>query len=173
MVPQDERGLVTEIRHEPRLLVVTQRGALEIVVAQAREHRDRMLGDGEQARPLRRDGDAVQRVRVQHALGVVARGVDGAVDDEARGVDGKGRVLELLALLVDLDQARGGDLVEEHAVRIDQELVRRARHPRRDVGEHEVLPAEACHEPVAGGEIHPHRPFFGRDLVFQRPDIQI
>ena len=132
-----------------------------------------MLRDGEQARPLRRDGDAVQRVRVEHAFGVVARGVDGAVDDEARGVDRKGRVIELLTLLVDLDQARGGDLVEEHAVGIDQELVRRARHPRRDVGEHEVLPAKACHEPVAGGEIHPHRPFFGRDLVLQRPDIQI
>jgi hypothetical protein len=98
--------------------------------------------------------------------------VDGAVDDEARGVDRKGRVVQLLTLLVDLDQAGGRDFVEEHAVRIDQELVWRARDPRGDMGEHEVLPAEARHQAIAGGEIHPDRPFLGRHCVLERPDVE-
>src|SRR3990170_539139 len=99
-----------------------------------------MLRDGEQSRPLRRDGDAVERMRVEDVPGIVPGGVDGAVNDEARGVDRKRRVLELLPLLIDLDQAGGRDLVEEDAVRIDQELVLRVRPPGRDVREHQVNP---------------------------------
>jgi len=73
-----------------------------------------MLRDGEQARALRRDGNAVQRVRVKHALGVVPRAVNGAVDDETRGVDRKGRILELPPLLVE-KWRREGRLDEERA----------------------------------------------------------
>ena len=130
-----------------------------------------MLRDGKQPRPLRRDGDTVQRVSMEHAPGVVPRGVDGAVNDEAGRVHGEGRILQLVSVHIDLDQARRRDLVEEHAVGIDEELVLGARHPRRDVREHQVLPAVVRHEPITGGEIHPHRPLFGRDLVPQRRDV--
>src|SRR5438045_4377205 len=57
---------------------------------------------------------------------------------------------DALPILVDLDQAGGGDLVEEHAVGVDQEMILRSRHARRDVRVHEVFPAEVRDEPVAG-----------------------
>ena len=85
---------------------------------------------------------------------VVARGVDRAVDHEARRVD---RVRRLSRpsrpCEVDLHQARRGDLVEDHPVRVDQEVVLGARHARGDVGEDEVVPAEMRDEAVARGEI--------------------
>ena len=127
-----------------------------------------MLGDREQSRALGGDGHAARGMRVQHALGVVARAVNGAVNDEAGGVDGKRRVLRFVSLLVDLDQARGRDLVEEQPVRIDEEVVLGARNPGADVREDEILPAVPRHEPIAGREIHTHRPFLWRDLVLER-----
>ena len=46
-----------------------------------------------------------------------------------------------------------GDLLEEHAVRVDEERVVLAGDARRDVGEDEIVPAEEGDEAVAGGEI--------------------
>ena len=167
VVAQDQRGLVAEVSDETRLLVVSQRRALEVVIPEAREHGDRMLREGQQARALGRHGHAVQGVGMEDALGVVSRGVDRAVNHEAGGVHGKRRVLHLVALQIDLDQAGRRDLVEEQPVRVDEELVGGARHPRRDVREHQVLPAEVRHEPVAGSQIDAHRPFFRRHLPMQ------
>ena len=101
---------------------------------------------------MRRDGDAVERVRVHHALRVVARRVDGAVDDEAGRVDRKRRLLQHLAVDVDLDQARRRDLVEHQPVRVDQEVLG-ARDLRGDVGEDEVVPAEQRDQAIGGGEV--------------------
>jgi hypothetical protein len=70
-----------------------------------------------------------------------------------------GSVHHLVSGEVHLDQAGSRDLVEQHAVGIDQEVVLRPGHPRGDVGEHEVVPAVMRHETVAGGEIDALRPF--------------
>src|SRR6185437_14848268 len=51
-----------------------------------------------------------------------------------------------------------------------QHLVGRPRHPRRIVGQHEIVPAEMVDQPVAGREVHPHRPFLGTDM--RRPRRQ-
>src|SRR5438067_13238285 len=74
VVAQDERGLVAEVVHEPRLLVVVERRPLEVVVAEARQHEQRVLGDRQQPGALRRHRHAVDGVGVQHAAGVVTRG---------------------------------------------------------------------------------------------------
>src|SRR5947207_90982 len=58
----------------------------------------------------------------------LARGGDGAVNHEASRVHLEGRIVDLLPLEVDLHQARGRDLVEEDAVRVDEEFVLGSRH---------------------------------------------
>ena len=65
---------------------------------------------------------------MQHTLDVMARAMDGTVNGEAGRIDRPGAVAHLVALHVDLDQARSGDLVEHHAVRIDQEMMLGSGH---------------------------------------------
>ena len=79
-----------------------------------------------------RDRDAGAGVRVQHALGLGARFVHAAVDDEAGLVDAEaGDILDDVALMVDLDQVRRSHLVEHQAVGVQQELVLGIRDARR------------------------------------------
>ncbi len=96
-------------------------------------------------------------MRVQHAAHFRPRLVHRAVDDEACRIHREGRVVQLVALHVDLDQARGGDLVEHQPVGIDQELVFGARYRfgqlGADVGEDKVAPAIERDQPVAGSQV--------------------
>ena len=69
-------------------------------------------------------------MRVQHALHLGTAVVDGAVDDEAGRVDVVLGLHQRPALVIDLDQAGGRDLVEQHAVGVDQEVSVRPRHPQ-------------------------------------------
>ena len=100
------------------------------------------------------------RVHVQDADDVGPRRVDRAVDDEARRVHRVGARRHLRAVGVDLHEARRGDLVEEHPVGIDEEVVRGARQARRDVREDQVVPPEERDEAIAGGQIDA-KPAFG------------
>ena len=169
VVAQDEEGVGAEIGDQARLLLVVQGHAFVVVVAEAGEDEDRELRDRQQAALLRRDRDAVQRVGVHHALHVVARRVHRAVDDEAGRVDRERRLLQHLALDVDLDQARRRDLVEHQAVGIDQ-VVLGAGDPGGDVGEDEIVPAEQGDQAVGGGEVEAGLPFVVRDPAFEAGD---
>src|SRR5690606_11749300 len=82
------------------------------------------------------------------------RHVDGGVDDEAGRVDVPVGRREDGARLVHLDQRRGGDLVEEKAVRVYQEGVFLARHAGGDMRAEKVGPAEMIDQPIGGGEVH-------------------
>ena len=64
------------------------------------------------------------------------------------------------AIEINLYQARGGDFVIGHAVRVDEEMAFLARHARRDVVVDEVVHAEMMDQAVAGGEVHARVPFF-------------
>ena len=88
---------------------------------------------------------------VHHAVGIVTHGVDGAVDGEARRVDIEVTVIELVAGLVYAHQAGSGDLVEHHAVGVDQEVVLVAGDAGRQVGKDQVVPAVQGDQPVGGG----------------------
>src|SRR5215831_11760193 len=44
-------------------------------------------------------------------------------------------------------------------------MVRLTRHPRGIVRQDQVVPAKMGDQPVAGGEIDPHRPFFRADMA--------
>ena len=108
---------------------------------------------------------------MQHAFGVLACGVDRAVNDKPGRVDGVGIVgVELHALAVDLDQAGGGDFLEHHAVGVDQELVIGAGNLGGDMGEDQIVPVVQRDQPVAGGEIDAGLPLFGGNLIFDRSD---
>ena len=71
------------------------------------------------------------------------------------GLTGCGLGLTFAPLGVDRDQARRGDLVEEHPVGVDEKVVGVPRQARRDVGEDDVIPPEQRDQAVAGGEIDP------------------
>jgi hypothetical protein len=43
VIAEDERGVAAEIRDQARLLVITERRAFEVVVAEARQREDGML----------------------------------------------------------------------------------------------------------------------------------
>ena len=109
------------------------------------------------------DGHTSTRVGVQHTACVLAHGVDATVDGEACGVDGEGRVAELVAVLVDLDQAAGGDFVKHQAIGVDQKMMLGAGDARRHMREDQVAPAIGGHQAVAGSEVNAKLPFFGAD----------
>jgi hypothetical protein len=71
------------------------------------------------------------------------------------------RVVELVALGVDLDEGRRGDLVEQQTVGIDEELVVVPRHARRNVVIDQVVHAEPGDHAIAGGELDADLPFAG------------
>ena len=96
MVAQDQEVVVAEVALQARLLVVADRDALVVVIAERRQGDGRLLRDRQQALALGRDRDAARRVRVQHAQHVVPRRVDRAVDHEPGRVD---RVRALGSLL--------------------------------------------------------------------------
>ena len=164
VVAQHQETLVAEVGDEPRFLLGVQRHALVGVVAERRQHEDRLLRDRQYALLLGGHRHAIDAVDVQHAPGIFARRMDRAVDREARRIDLVRAVHDLAAVEVDLDQARCRDLVERHAVRIDQEVVLRPGHPRRDVREDQIVPAIEGHQPVARGEIDPLLPLLRTDL---------
>src|SRR6478609_7114775 len=76
------------------------------------------------------------------------------------GLTGWGGLLDGVAGQVDLDQVGRGDLLEEEAVGVDQEVVFGAREAGRDVGEDQVGHPEVRHEPVDGGEFAAQPEFF-------------
>ena len=72
------------------------------------------------------------------------------MDDEGRDVDGLRRVVELVALGVDLHQARRRDLVEQQPVGINEELILVAGNAQRNVIVDQVVHAELGDHAIAG-----------------------
>ncbi|KAG1385645.1 hypothetical protein G6F60_014763 [Rhizopus arrhizus] len=101
---------------------------------------------------------------MQHAHRILAGRVDTAVDGEAGRVDVVFRRHDLVAVQVDLDQAGRRDLVEHHAVGVDQEMLG-ARHLGGDVRENQVIPPEQRHQPIQGGQVRADLPFCCADLI--------
>ncbi|MNN32400.1 hypothetical protein D3C81_1461220 [compost metagenome] len=162
MVAQHQHGVVAEVADQSFLLVEGEGDAFVVVVADAPVELHRHLVQRQQPAGLRGHRAAGAGVGVQHALGILAGGVDGAVDHEAGRVDLVRRRLHRLAVEVDLHQAGGGDLVEHQPIRIDQEVMFRSRQAHRDVGEYQVAHAEMRDQAVAGRQFLAQFPFLGR-----------
>src|SRR3546814_11378383 len=86
--------------------------------------------------------------------------VEQAVLDKARLVDVPWIVgVDLVAVDVDLDKARRGDLAEMHAVRVDEVAAVLVGNLHRDMVEDHLVPAHHREDAIAGGEFLPRRPF--------------
>jgi hypothetical protein len=106
-------------------------------------------------------------VGVQDAGHIVPRAVDRRVDHVARQVHAILRVGvgDDLAVEVDLDQRRGGNLLVHHPERVDEEMLLAAGNTRRDVVEVQVRHAVEVDEAIARGEIDPDLPLRRIDAV--------
>jgi hypothetical protein len=98
-------------------------------------------------------------VGVKHASHFRPGHVHGAGYRKAAAVDLAIRGLDLVALDIDLDQRRRGNLVEQQTVGVDQKMIVPPRHARGDPGVDQVRPSEQIDEAVAGSKIDPRLPF--------------
>ena len=153
VIAQQHVVLVAEVLLQPRAFVMVQRHAFIVVIGEVVGDELCGLVHRQQAFHAARDRSAVRRVQVKHATGVLAHLVDRRMDGEARRVDAVFALAELVAVQIDLHQARRRDFLEHQPVRVDQEVMIGARHARRDVGVDQVVPAIQRDETIAGGEI--------------------
>ena len=86
------------------------------------------------------------------------------MDHEPGWVDVVLTVHHFGALEINLHEARRSDLVEQHAIWIDQEMVISPRHARRDVSEDEIVPPIVCNQAITRREVRPLLPFRGTYL---------
>ena len=96
---------------------------------------------------------------MKHTAGILADFVDRGVDGEAGRVDAVLALGKLVAVEVDLDQARCGDLIEHQAVGVDQEMMLRPRQACGDMRIDQIVPAIIGDQTVARRKIDPLVPF--------------
>ena len=153
VIAQQHVVLAAEVLLQARALLMVERDALIVVIGEIVGDELRGLVQWQQALAAARHRGAIRRVQMEYAAGVLAHPVDRRMDGEAGRVDAVIAPGKLVAVEVDLDQARRGDLVEHQSVGVDQEVMVRPRHPRGDVGIDQIVPAIQCDEAIAGGEI--------------------
>ena len=127
VVAQDHRVLVAEVGDQPLALVEVDRDAFIIVEGDVAADQHRGLGQRQQPVAMRRHRLARGRVEMHHRMRVLARHVDRRMDGEAGRVGDERRRLDRIAVDVDLDQRGGGHLLEHQIVRVEQEMMLRAR----------------------------------------------
>ena len=159
MVAQQHKRLVAQISHQSPALLKVQRQTFIAVVGDLMLQKAGVLADGQQAFGLRRHPDPGHGVQVDDVVRVFARAVDGRMDGETRRIDEAGRVLNDVSVQIDLHQTGGRHFLEIPAVRVDEEMMLRPRHARRDVGEDHVVPPVQRDQTVKGGQLDPSVPF--------------
>ena len=151
----------------PLLLVEIQCHALVLMIAQAAVEFQGVLANGKQAILLSRNRDTRRRVGVDDACYVLARAVNGGMNDKAGFVDRIGAVEPLVdpvAVDIYLHQIAGAHLVEHHAIAVDEELVLKAGHARGNVRVYDVGHAEVGDQAVERRQIAAGLPFFLADV---------
>jgi len=171
VVAQHHRAMAAEVRDQALLLPAVEGGALVVVIGKVPVKAHRRLRERQQPFLQRRHRDAGRGVRVHHAVRVLPRFMDRAVDDVSRSVHRIAVIgfLDDVARQVDLDQARGGDLLVEHPVAADQDVVLGTRHARGDVVVDQVRHAVLRHQAIAGGKIDAHLPLGRAHPLAHRP----
>jgi hypothetical protein len=131
MVAKDHHVLAAKVVDQPFALVQIDGDPFIIVESEVLADQHRRLGQRQQALGVRADRLAVRGVQMHHCMRVLARHVDRRMDGEAGRVGDERRRLDRVAVHPDLDQRRGGDLLEHQIVRIEQEMVLGPRNSRR------------------------------------------
>ena len=127
VIAQDHAVVLAEMLRQHAALRRIALRSVEVVVGDAAVEPRCGLGQRQQPALQRGDRHAGDGVGVHCGHGVRPRPVDRAVDHEAcrmQAVSGVGLV-QHLAVEIDLEEAGGRHLVEQHAVRVDEEVVRR------------------------------------------------
>ena len=134
VIRHEQDALVAELRCGARPFFGRGGGALEVVVIghQVVETQAREAERLEAAVFETGDGGRVRHVGVQHASGLRVRHVDSGVQGD-RGELDLALAFELVARIIDRDQAARGDLGPVQAVGVDQETVLSSRHAQREV----------------------------------------
>ena len=161
VVAQDQDRFRAQALHQPRLLAGVGRDALEVVVCDLAIESCTVKVVVAQPFLLGRHRAPRGGMRVDDAVRVIARGVEGAVDYEARNVHRVPGTIHRLSGQVDLDQVGGGDLVVIEAVGIDEVAPFGADHPRGDVVVDGLGPSQPVERAVQRGQFEPCLPFPG------------
>src|SRR6185312_7752624 len=121
------------IAGQARALVQVERDAFVIMEGDVVVEEHRRLRQRQESTIEHRERHAGLGVQVYDAAHFWPRSMDRAVDREAGSVDGIGRVADDLAVEIELDQVGRGYLLEGEAERVDEEVMLRPGHPRRDM----------------------------------------
>ncbi len=165
MVAEDDAVGLGAVLTQMLPLVHVAHHDVVVVIAETAEDQQRLLAHRPQPAGLGGHGDAGAGVQVHDAVGVRARHQHAAVDRPARLVE-FARLADDVAVEIHLHQAGGRDLIEELAVAVDQEMVRLARHPSREMRIDEVGHPEPVDDPVQRREVAARLPFRFADLRF-------
>ncbi|MNN67308.1 hypothetical protein D3C81_1829340 [compost metagenome] len=117
-----------------------------------------VLADGQKTVFLGRHADAAHRMQMDDEPGVLARRMDGRVNSESSRIDEIGRLLNNVAVQIDLHQRRGCNFIEIPAVGIDQEVMLRSGHAGGNMGKDHVVPPVQGHQAVKRRQFDPHLP---------------
>jgi hypothetical protein len=110
------------------------------------------------------DRNATSGVCMHHTADIWSRLMDGAVNDEPCRVNKVFRVMNGCSSVIYLDKTGGRNLVKEHAVRVDQKVLRRIRNPSGYVRKDEVIPSKVSDQTVCRSKFDTHIPFRVRDI---------
>ena len=127
VVLQNHDHVVAQVTGQTLAFLQTQGQTFLLVVGHFAVKHHGVLAQRQQFALEHGQGHACSGAQVQHAVGIIARHVNGAVDHKTRKVHIVGTGTDLLALGIDLDKAGGGDFVERPAIGVDQ-VMRGARH---------------------------------------------
>src|SRR3984893_7041689 len=114
VIAQDQDSLVAEVARDAWSLADVRGWPLEVVVCDPAHPRQGFLTHRQQALSLRDHLGTNPLLGVLYPGHVGRRYVDGAVDHEPGGVRRIVRLAQEIAVLVQLDEGRRSDLVEEH-----------------------------------------------------------
>ena len=161
VIAQDHCVGVPEVADEPLLLVEVERDAFVVVVREAAGEAHRVLRERQQPLLLRRHRETRAAVRVDDAADVVrARAWIALWITKPAGLIPSPLGSSTMSPVErDHDEGGRGDLLEQQAVRIDQEARRASGNARRDVRVDQVRHPVVRDQPIARGEIDARAPF--------------
>src|SRR5206468_1749314 len=103
------------------------------------------------------DGYARSRMRVQYAIHIRTRAMNRAMDGEARRIDTVGSVFNDSPVNIDFHQVRGGHLLEQQSVWIEQEMLG-AGNAGRDMRIDQIGHPELRDQAIGCGQVDPRLP---------------
>ena len=158
VIAQQQMVFDAEILLNARSFIVIERNTFIVMIGKVASDEMRGLVQRLQAFHTACDRRAVGRVQVDDATGVFANFVNRRVNDEAGRIDLVRALGELIAVEIDFHKARCGDFVEHQSVRVDEKMMLRSGHARRDMRIDQIVPAIQCDQPVGGRKIDALRP---------------